>query len=326
MAARKIGTAVAEPGTRADGVIPVGRRPGGGSLDIPVIVLQGAQPGPTFWVDGTIHGDEPEGPYAIHVALREIDPKRLRGTLVAVPVIHVQAFEAAQRGNPFDGHSYDMNRIYPGKPDGFPTERIAYAHSIALKENADYGFQIHSGGDHSYLSPTIFYPTIPGGQEFARALGPAWDILLKGGVSKASPMGLLGDLGKVTLTVELGGRCDTFPPRFRHNGRALADAILNAMRHLKMIDGEPVYAKKWYVGVQKTVLAPTGGLWIAEDGVIREKIRAGTVLGRIYDLYGRELEAVRAPVDGVPFGLRTNPTVHQGDWACFFGEIHEEVV
>ena len=56
---------------------------------------------------------------------------------VAVPAMNVNAFTAGMRGDPLDTFSYDMNRIYPGRPDGFPTERIAHAHSIAMVETAD---------------------------------------------------------------------------------------------------------------------------------------------------------------------------------------------
>ena len=78
--------------------------------------MNGAEGGPCFWVNGAIHGDEPEGPLACQIALAEVDPARLSGTLVLCPVLNVPAFEAAQRGNPADTFTYDMNRIYPGRP------------------------------------------------------------------------------------------------------------------------------------------------------------------------------------------------------------------
>ena len=59
MSAFQDGTAVADPGSRADGVIPVSRRPGGGDLSIPVVVAHGTGAGPVLWIDGAIHGDEP---------------------------------------------------------------------------------------------------------------------------------------------------------------------------------------------------------------------------------------------------------------------------
>ena len=92
-----VGTATAAPGAVARGVIPVTELAAGTRLDIPVVVVNGAKPGKVFWVDGAIHGDEPEGPLACQIALREVDPAKLSGTLIMVPVLNVAAYEAAQR-------------------------------------------------------------------------------------------------------------------------------------------------------------------------------------------------------------------------------------
>lgn len=322
----KVGTAVAEPGTRADGVIPVTRRPGGEPLSIPVVVVHGTGDGPTLWLDGAIHGDEPEGPLSIQKLLAEIDPRRLRGTVVAIPVVNVAAFEAQQRGNPFDGFTYDMNRIYPGRPDGYPTERVAWAHYEAMIETADLLIAIHSGGAHSYLAQAQFYNATDAGLELAKAMGPGWDLILKPLGAKGSPPAAMAERGKAAITVELGGLCSTLPDDFHHNGTVLKDAFLNVMRHYDMIDGEAQYADAWHLGAQRTVLAGVGGFFVPEENVrYRTQIAGGTRIARILDLYGNVLEEIVAPCDGQIFGMRTLPAVYQGDWACFFAEIHETV-
>ena len=122
----------------------------------PITVYRGAEDGPTLWLNGATHGDEPEGPFSIFLALRDLDPKELKGTVVAVPVMNVEAFKVGQRGDPADTFSYDMNRIYPGKPDGYPTERVAYAHWEAMKHTCDLQIAVHSGGEHSYLGAHDF--------------------------------------------------------------------------------------------------------------------------------------------------------------------------
>jgi predicted deacylase len=79
---------------------------------------------------GSTHGDEPEGPYSIALLTKqpELDPKKMAGTLVLVPALNVEALMDGQRGDPRDAFSYDMNRFYPGKPDGYPSERVAWAY------------------------------------------------------------------------------------------------------------------------------------------------------------------------------------------------------
>ena len=133
-----VGTASAAPGTAVRGIIPVTELAGGTSLDIPVVVVNGANDGPCFWVNGAIHGDEPEGPLACQIALAEVDPTQLSGALVMCPVVNVQAFNVAERGNPGDTFTYDMNRIYPGRPDGYLSERVAAAHAAAMGPVADF--------------------------------------------------------------------------------------------------------------------------------------------------------------------------------------------
>jgi uncharacterized protein len=321
-----VGTARAESGARADGVIPVTRRPGGQPYELPVVVLNGAEDGPVLWIDGPIHGDEMEGPLAIHKLLGALDPQEFRGALVTLPIFNVAAFEAQERGNPFDRFTYDMNRIYPGKPDGYPSERVAWAHHQAMIDVADMSISVHSGGAHSYLAQAQFYNDTPAGLELAKAMGAGWDLILKPMGSGGNPGAAMAKLGKATITVELGGMCATLPDQLHRNSDIFQESFLNVLRHYKMIDGEPRYCGSWQVGVQRTVLANIGGYFVPERGVrYREPVREGTLMARIFDLYGNVLEEVRAPCDGQIFGMRTQPCVYQGDWACFYGEILETI-
>ena len=96
------------------------------------------------------------------------------------------------------------------------------------------------------------------------------------------------------------------------------------MRHYKMIPGEARYCALWKRGTQKALLANCTGLWVGEPDVeFGKEIPKGTVLGRIYNLYGDVLETVTAPDDGLVFGLRARPSVRTGDWVCFFGIVDE---
>ena len=322
----QVGSAMAEAGSRADGAIPVTRRPGGQDVAIPVVVVNGREDGPVLWIDGAIHGDEVEGPLAIHKLLVELDPAALRGALIAVPVLNVGAFEAQQRGDPFDGFTYDMNRIYPGKADGYPSERVAWAHYREMIDTADLLVSVHSGGAHSYLAQAQFYNDTPAGLELAKAMGPGWDLILKPLGSSGNPGAAMAEKGKAAITVELGGMCATMPDDLHRNSDIFKESFLNILRHYRMIDGEATYAGRWQLGVQRTVLAGVGGYFVPERGITyREPVTADTLIARIYDLYGRVLEEVRAPCDGQIFGMRTQPCVFQGDWACFYGEVLESI-
>lgn len=321
-----IGTATAAPGARARGAIPVTNLPGGRPLEIPIIVLNGVEDGPCLWVDAVIHGDEPEGTLACHLIDAALDPATMRGSLVLVPVLNVPAFEAAERGNPLDTFSYDLNRIYPGREAGYLTERLAHIHSTWLRETATYEISIHSGGAHSYLSETIFTTTHPDAIELAKAMGKDWPLILKNIRPSGSPPAVMHEAGRHGLTVELGGRPATSPREFQRCARTLADGILNVLRHYKMIDGEPTYAGKWYTGFQHALLAPASGLFLAEPTLEFQKpMKKGDKLARIVDVYGDTLAELAAPADGVIFGLRALPNVQTGDWCCFYAEIEGEL-
>jgi len=326
MSILEVGTAKAKPGTREFGKIVAGNHPAGGELSMPVTVINGKMDGPVLWVNSCIHGDEPQGPLASIFLTQEVDPEKLAGALVLVPAMNVPGFEAHKRGNPLDMFSYDMNRVYPGKPDGRFTERLAWAHREALVASADMEISIHSGGDHSFLAKTIFRAPTDAAMELAQAMGKGWDLTLLSPHPKGSPMAELNDQGKPAISVELGGSSHYMPQDFRADGRELADAVLNVMYHYGMLEGTPEYEGKWYTGSQQAVLANTSGLWLAEpDFEFKKPSKKGDVFAKIYDLQGNVLEEIKAPCDGRPFGLRTTAPTHAGDWGIFYAIIDGSV-
>lgn len=317
-----VGTAIAAPGQVVRGVIPVTTLGGGTPLDIPVVIVNGVGDGPCFWVNGAIHGDEPEGPLACQIALREVDPAQLSGTLVMVPVVNVPAFEAAQRGNPADTFSYDMNRIYPGRANGYLSERVAAAHAAAMGPVADFEISIHSGGAHSFLDKSMFIDESPASLELGTAMGPGWGCIMSNFNPSGSPMAYLKSLGKVGITVELGGRSATSPEAFARIGRELANSILNILRHYKMYPGQAEYPSPRYKGQQEALLAPASGIFIPEPGVkFLTMMTKGTRIARIASIFGDTLGEIIAPADGMFFGLRALPNVTTGDWCCFFCKV-----
>ncbi len=314
-----------KPGTAAKVSIQTGKDASGRPREIPVLVARGVEEGLRLWINGATHGDEPEGALSIFKTFNAIDAATLKGTVVGVPALNVPAFEAGKRGDPLDTFSYDMNRLYPGAADGYPTERAAWAHWLAMKDACDLQLAIHSGGEHSYLARMIFAADNPQSLELAAAMGPPWSLVFKSGVGGNNPSSKMAELGKAGITVELGGNCRTLTDDFHSVAENLSAAYLNVMRHYGMIDDtEPTYAAEWRMGYQQALLAPASGMWVGEPDVAFEtSMPKGTPLGKIYDLYGDVQAEVVAPADGVVFGLRSRPAVIEGEWCCFFGIIDE---
>lgn len=322
----KIGNVSVMPGESKRGGIPIGPDMFSRDREIPIIVVRGVEDGPILWINGATHGDEPEGPFSIFMALEHLNPQQMRGTVVAVPVLNVPAFTAGKRGDPLDAFTYDMNRIYPGKANGYPSERVAFAHWTAMKDSCDLQIAIHSGGEHSYLAHMIFASDNPTSLELGAVMGPRWSLLFKSPSGGGNPSSQMGALGKGGITVELGGNCRTLTSDFHAIAKDLAESYLNVMRHYKMIPGQAEYAPSWRQGYQIALLAPTTGMFVGEpDLPFETDLAAGALLGKIYNLYGDVAAEVRAPRQGVVFGLRSRPSVIEGEWCCFFGVVEQVV-
>ena len=274
----EIGTAKAKPGSIEEGKIIIEKLAGGGEIAIPVTIINGQNDGPCFWINGGIHGDEPEGILTCSLLRKAIDPKELSGSIVLVPVINVPAMEAAERGNPLDTFSYDINRIYPGRENGYLSERIANINMEWMVKFADMEISIHSGGSHSYLAEAMFAATDSKTQELARAMGEDWRVCLYSNVTSKSPMAVMSELGKPALTVELGGRSSTAPGAFLNVGKTLLKACINILTNYKMLKGTAHYPSVRHKGFQQAL--SEAGVTLADQ----EFFSGGSTL-----LLGREL-------------------------------------
>ena len=114
-----------------------------GSVMIPVTVVQG-RPGPTALFTGGNHGDEYEGPIALHDMARRLEPDEVTGRVIILPSMNHPAFLAGRRTSPIDGGN--LNRMFPGRADGGVTQKIADYVARVLVPLADIVLDYHSGG------------------------------------------------------------------------------------------------------------------------------------------------------------------------------------
>ncbi len=307
-----------EAGEKKSGALEVCRTLDGQTLCMPFTVLHGSEDGPVLLLDGCIHGDEPEGAVAILRLIREVDPKKLHGTILAVPAVNAAALANGKRGNPRDEHNYDLNRIYPGRPDQFLTGRLADRHFNEFLKRADLEISLHGGGNHSFMCPAIFNSGIPESLELAKAMGEDWGIVMTS-LGDASPAGQGKKIGVAGITAEIGGTCGTVPALFDKTVSTLVKAFYNVLYHYKMLEGTPKYRTEWWFGHQETVYAENDGLIdpVYEE-VLGKMLEPGTPILRTVDLYGKTVQEVTAPCVGIPFGVHSYPSVTTGDWMLFF--------
>ncbi len=129
--------------------IPVSTLASGYELAIPVLTITGAQPGPRVGVSAMVHGDELDGLLIVRELWRTIDPAELTGSLWMMPVANPLAMEAISRNTPID--MLDMNRLFPGQPDGWLSEQQAFAITTGFINQVDYLVDIHAGGTFPWV-------------------------------------------------------------------------------------------------------------------------------------------------------------------------------
>ena len=314
MATRMIGNISAAKGEKAKGFIDVAKNADGTALTIPIIIINGKEEGPTLLVDGCCHGDEQEGTMMILNAVKKIDPRELRGTAIFVPALNTVGFHLRMRGNPFDFMYVDMNRIFPGQEDSFSiTERAAFVYTNEIVSKADYVISFHGGGNDFYILPRVIVQEEIGPNRIsikesiqmgkAMATTDEWVIAGKSEHTLRMERTLLFDCAlenKPAIIPEIGGGLRD-PKTLEHVVKLGTEGILNVMRSIKMLREQPHYPNGWRkISEYKMLRTKHGGL-LKYDQSHRpgDVVKQGTVLARIENLLGDEMEKIVMPFDGM---------------------------
>lgn len=291
-------------------------RADGGAWQLPLLAVTGSEPGATLVVTAGVHGDEYEGIEAIAKIFQQTDPATLRGTLVMVPVCNVPAYEAATRSSPVDG--LNLARVFPGDADGMLTQRIAYWMAEKLLREADFYIDLHSGGVAAQIPTLIGYIHDAGelGQR-SRAGAEAFGAPVLWGHPLPLPPGrtisAATEFGVPALYTEAPGGGYARPD----DVACFAQGVINVMRHLDMLDGEPQPRAMTHDlygdgNLDKVLSAPVAGYFRAEVDLLAE-VNANQRLGVVCDFSGETLAEIRANRAGVVIMLRRVHRVHPGD-------------
>ncbi len=313
----QIGTARASMGERSYGEVVVTQRVDGTNISIPVILVRGKNPGQTLCLNGCIHGDEFAGMQAIIRVAHEIDPAELCGTLVAVPVVNVPALEDLSRTNHYD--YFNMNRIFPGEPDGPLTHQIAYVFLNEIVKKCDAMVDLHGGGGYASIKNMVIAQKGFEEMVWQLALSTGFDLVWLGGSWGGTGRISALQAGIPAITVEAGGGmvCKEEDVAV-HMGM-----VKSVMRHLKMLPGKPDIAKKYRIMAGGDTQAKKGGFFhpCTKSG---QDVKTGELVGTITDMHGRKIDDVKAPKDGVLTQLRYACPVSPGDTLFILGNILEE--
>ncbi|MDQ7844255.1 MAG: M14 family metallopeptidase [Armatimonadota bacterium] len=306
-------------GERASGMVRVpGIEP---AWEIPAFVLRGGDPGPTLAVTAGIHCAEYPGIAAALRLARETDPAELRGTLIVVPLVNTPGFyERSMYTNPRDGKN--INRTFPGRPDGTPAERLTHFLTTELLSGSDAYVDLHGGDLIEALIPFTLYPRT--GREAvdrqSEALAEAFDldfILAVGAdaVPGASYTAAAG-LGVPAIIAEVGQQGILDPAAVERHVRGLRNVLIR----LGMISGQEVlYASPRRLERFVWLRAPTQGLFYPAVSA-GQTVEAGQPVGEVRDLFGEPVGDLRAPASGPVLFVVTALAVRRDDPLLGIGE------
>ncbi|KQX58162.1 MULTISPECIES: N(2)-acetyl-L-2,4-diaminobutanoate deacetylase DoeB [unclassified Ensifer] len=295
-----------------------------GSVMIPVTVVKNGE-GPTALLTGGNHGDEYEGPIALFDLARTLKADDVTGRVIIVPAMNYPAFLAGTRTSPID--KGNMNRSFPGAPDGTVTQKIADYFQRTLLPLAEIVLDFHSGGKTLDFLPFCAAHVLPDKAqeeksfELVRAFGAPWSMKML----EIDAVGMYDtaaeEMGKVFITTELGGG-GTATARSARIAKAGVSNVLKAAGILKgaVENGETTWLDM-----------PDGNCFcFAENGGLVEpfvdlgdQVRSGEIVARIYPIgrTGDEPLNIRAKMDGILVARHFPGLVKSGDCVSVLATI-----
>jgi uncharacterized protein len=290
-------------------------------LDVPVVELTGAPDGPRLTVLAGVHGCEYASMAAVRRWANGLAGRDLRGSVRAVPVLNLPAFEAR---SPFvvpqDGKN--LNRCFPGDPAGTLADRLAHATFTQLIATSDALVDAHCGDLPEALEPFVLYEAGPGearARELAFAYGLGYVIRQEPGPDRAvagTTSAAAAEIGIPAITAEAGGCGLVEEAAVGLHVRGL-DRVIAALGMTGDPAGHPDPA-----GSGQDQIGPPAELrrflWLrcSDAGwwqpVVRpgEEVAQGQMLGTVSSIDGSQvLQSITAPANGVPMFITSSPAV-----------------
>ena len=286
-----------------------------GPLELTALLATGHASGPTLLAVAGVHGDEYEGMEAIREVFAGLDPSRMSGTFLGIPVANPLSYTARSRATPAAVDGLNLARVFPGAPDGSLTQRLAH-HLLALVVRNlganDLFIDLHSGSADVAFAPLIGWRDLPApvsgvAEEAARHFGipRLWRIPDSPGPFNAET----ARRGIPTLGTETTGRAGCLADDVAMFARGLR----NLLSYLEIV--ESTDAPPRCNGLARSTIdlfAPAGG-FLRSPARLLDEVEAGVCLGEIIDIGGNTIDRVLAPAAGSLWAWRATPAMHPGD-------------
>jgi N-alpha-acetyl-L-2,4-diaminobutyrate deacetylase len=299
-----------------------------GSVMIPICVVANGS-GPTVLLTGANHGDEYEGPVALFDLARSLRAEDVTGRVIILPAMNYPAFRAEARTSPVDRGN--LNRSFPGRPDGGVTEKIADYITRHLLPLTDLVLDFHSGGKTLEFLPYAAAHALPDkAQEdrcFAAVAAFAAPYSMR--MIEIDAVGMLDtaveSMGKVFMTTELGGGGTTTPETV-----AIAKhGAINVLRHAGVLAGATAVQPTRWLDMPSADcfgFADTDGLVEPLKG-LGDRVARGDVIARIHDIRRTGLAPTehRSAMDGVLAARHFPGLVKTGDCLAVVATLEDGI-
>ncbi|MBW2435097.1 MAG: succinylglutamate desuccinylase/aspartoacylase family protein [Deltaproteobacteria bacterium] len=304
-----------KPGQQATIHIPVARLYTLTEMTMPVHIIHGNQEGPRLFVSAAIHGDEINGTEIIRRLMKLKKIKKLKGTLIAVPVVNVYGFLKQSRYSP---DRRDLNRFFPGSEKGSLTSQLADIFMDEIVANSTHGIDLHAGSNHRTNFPQIRANTDdPEVLRLAQAFRVP--IIINANIRDGSLRQALAEKGIPFLLYEAGEalRFDEFAIRAGIRGIV---SVMETIGMLRSSRARKAVIEPLIADATTWLRAPASGI-LHMNVPLGAKVAKNKKIGVIADPFGGQEAVIESPVSGMVIGRLNLPLVHQGDAVIHIAQI-----
>ena len=296
-----------------------------GVIPVPVVVINGS-PGPTVLLTAGTHGDEYEGQILLQNLARTLTPSQVTGRIIVMPALNMPAVLDSSRISPLDGGN--LNRAYPGDPDGTPTYALADYLTRYVLPHCTFAADLHSGGKASEYVPCGFMTRMPHGRDSAAqaaamfAMGMPYTLVYDESTENRAIDTACDRAGVVMVSTELSGGGTVNVETLR----AARDGLNRLLYHwgvLGEVDAPPTSLTQ-FIDVNdpySSVMAP--GLGLFEPAVrLGDRVGAGEVVGWVHSVDDPDMPSrpVRVEIGGTVIARRVPPLVVRGNYLMSVGQ------
>jgi len=300
-----------------------------GSIMLPITVARNGS-GPGAILTGANHGEEYEGPIALHNLANNIDIDQVRGCVIIIPMMNYPAFQAATRVSPID--QLNMNRIFPGNPRGTITQLIADYFTSTLLPMCDHVLDIHSGGKTLEFLPFSAYHELEdkSQQKACEAATLAFAAPYYLSLIEIDAGGMYDTqaetMGKVFVSTELGGGGTTSP----HTVEVASRGVHNFLVHAEILDVESIAPDT--ASIKLDMQQDNAYVFSEHNGLLEpcvklgDPVKTGDLIARVHatERTGSAPVEYIAKSDGIIMGRHFPSLIKIGDFMNVIARIVQE--